>query len=209
MQAFMRGANLRHWLSRPDCPSVIKECGHVIDKAYGRTDDSYAIDGVAVGHAEEAPGHAEMKLDKLPAALALVLGIQRGATKANHRIDGVVYSRESTHTGNSLISYFPGGDRNSADMKYGSIQYIFMTEAGKWRFAVKEQLPKPDDITDAYARWPDYPAQTMSARLSDSLEVVETEWVRAHYCRWKIPENPNLVATLRLDNVSAVDKRAC
>ena len=34
LQSFLRAANLKHWLAKPDCPAVIKECKALFNKIY-------------------------------------------------------------------------------------------------------------------------------------------------------------------------------
>ena len=34
LQSFLRAANLKCWLAKPDCPAVIKECKVLFDKIY-------------------------------------------------------------------------------------------------------------------------------------------------------------------------------
>ncbi|KAJ7441261.1 hypothetical protein FB451DRAFT_1058265 [Mycena latifolia] len=78
-QSFIRGANLRRWLNRPDCPEVIKEFKRLFDKAYT----------------------PRWTLNKESAPLAV------DGERAHFTYRGVNFSRASTHLGNSLILYYP------------------------------------------------------------------------------------------------------
>jgi len=43
--SFIRAGKLRCWLSRPDCPPVIKECKALFDKAYApKVHDDIQVD---------------------------------------------------------------------------------------------------------------------------------------------------------------------
>ncbi|KAJ6491082.1 hypothetical protein C8R45DRAFT_778419, partial [Mycena sanguinolenta] len=78
-KTFMRGANLRRWFNRPDCPAVITEFKRLFDPAYpsGRN------------------------LTEVSAPLAI------DGERAHYTYRGVNYSRAPTHLGNSLILYSP------------------------------------------------------------------------------------------------------
>jgi hypothetical protein len=78
-KSFMRGANLRRWLNRPDCPDVIKEFKRLFDLAYTH----------------------RRNLTEESAPLAV------DGERAHYTYRGVNYSRASTHLGNSLILYSP------------------------------------------------------------------------------------------------------
>ncbi|KAF7335607.1 hypothetical protein MVEN_02215300 [Mycena venus] len=78
-KSFTRGANLRRWLNRPDCPEVIKEFKRLFDRAYTPRRNL----------SEESP--------------PLVADGER----AHYTYQGVNFSRASTHLGNSLILYRP------------------------------------------------------------------------------------------------------
>lgn len=79
VKSFMRGANLRRWLNRPDCPQVIREFKRLFDLAF------------TPNHARDEDG-PELGDD--------------GVT-AHYRYKGFNYSRASTHLGNSLVLFYP------------------------------------------------------------------------------------------------------
>lgn len=187
MRAFMQGANLRNWLSRPDCPPSIKACKQVVDRAYGH-ENAESIDGSLAEDIDSATDHR--KVQAFPLELTNALAISRGCLRAHYTLRGVVYSRASTHSGNSLVVYHPEGDY-SKEIGFASIQYIFKIEgAASWRFAVRRQLPRPVDImVDPFAKWPDYPACMASSSLADNMEIIDIDWVDGHYSRWVIPED--------------------
>ncbi|KAH7902859.1 hypothetical protein BJ138DRAFT_984235, partial [Hygrophoropsis aurantiaca] len=39
LHSFIKGAKLRAWLSRPECPPTIQECKVLLDQAYGKKGD--------------------------------------------------------------------------------------------------------------------------------------------------------------------------
>ncbi|KAJ7702636.1 hypothetical protein B0H17DRAFT_922914, partial [Mycena rosella] len=78
-ESFMRGANLRHWLNRADCPPVIKEFKHLFDLAFAPRKD----------------------LNKESAPLAV------DGERAHYTHQGMNFSWASMHLGNSLVFYYP------------------------------------------------------------------------------------------------------
>lgn len=81
LKSFMRGANLRRWLSRKDCPEVIRQLKHVFDLAF-------------------TPWTVREESDVVPG---------KDREKAHFFFNGVNFSRASTHMGNSLVMYYPPG----------------------------------------------------------------------------------------------------
>ncbi|KAF8578140.1 hypothetical protein K439DRAFT_1362887, partial [Ramaria rubella] len=93
-----RGGNLCHWLGSSDCPSAIKECKLLFDKAYGKQDDDSPDDHLLTGASQI-----------LPDILHLLMKQWKGALYVRFKHDNVVYSRASTHLGNSLILLYAAG----------------------------------------------------------------------------------------------------
>ncbi|KAJ7429428.1 hypothetical protein B0H11DRAFT_2265746 [Mycena galericulata] len=81
LKSFMRGANLRRWLSRSDCPEVIRQFKRIFDLAF-------------------TPRTVREQDDVVP-------GNDR--EKAHFFFNGVNFSRASTHLGNSLVIFYPPG----------------------------------------------------------------------------------------------------
>jgi hypothetical protein len=77
LKSYMRGANLRRWLKRPDCPEVIRQFKCLFDKAF-----------------------CSEQLSKQ----TMLLG-RRDVAHYTH--NGVIFSHCSTHLGNSLVLYYP------------------------------------------------------------------------------------------------------
>ncbi|KAG0691704.1 hypothetical protein DFH29DRAFT_785412, partial [Suillus ampliporus] len=94
---------------------------------------------------------------------------------------GSVYTRDSTHVGNSLVLYYPGGIRNVQPTP-GIIKYIFETK-GVVGFAVRRHLPQYSR-PDPFRHYPHFPARLYSSALADHLETVMPEWVVSHFARW-------------------------
>ncbi|KAJ6565160.1 hypothetical protein DFH09DRAFT_873950, partial [Mycena vulgaris] len=94
VKSFWRGANIRRYLNRLDCPEVIKQFKILFDVTFSpRTDRS---------------------AESLPA--------ENNKDRAHYTHQGVNYSRASTHLGNSLVLYYPSS--NAEAHIAGSIQRI-------------------------------------------------------------------------------------
>ncbi|KAJ7658858.1 hypothetical protein DFH06DRAFT_990078 [Mycena polygramma] len=81
VKSFWRGANLRRFLNRSDCPEVIKQLKVLFDLSFSPRNDRSE---------ESAPA-------------------ENGKDRAHYTYQGVNYSRASTHLGNSLVLYYPSG----------------------------------------------------------------------------------------------------
>ncbi|KAG2151505.1 hypothetical protein DEU56DRAFT_727980, partial [Suillus clintonianus] len=92
-----------------------------------------------------------------------------------------VYTRDSTHVGNSLVLYYPGGIKNVQPTP-GIIKYIFETK-GVVGFAVQRHLPQYSR-PDPFRHYPHFPARLYSSALADHLETVMPDWVVSHFARW-------------------------
>ncbi|CAK5284658.1 unnamed protein product, partial [Mycena citricolor] len=79
-KSFMRGASIRRWLRRPDCPPVFVELKALFEKTF--------------------PAY-NPPTDSPPLA--------KDGERAHYRRSGVNFSRASTHLGNSLVIYYPPG----------------------------------------------------------------------------------------------------
>ena len=132
-QAFLRGANLRHWLSRPNCPEIIYRCRTLFNKLYGDKPDGIAhLQELAL--TEDDPLKPS-QLQDTPEELWKLIHRSKVILHARYRADGVIYARAGTHFGNSLVLFYPHGNRTSAAIP-GSIKYIYRLD-GHVRFAVR------------------------------------------------------------------------
>ena len=77
LQSYKKGANIRWWLSRENCPEVLQQFKYFFDKAFTR----------------------EIPYDTSTC--------ERIGELAHIIHNGTRYSRMATHEGNSLISYYP------------------------------------------------------------------------------------------------------
>ncbi|KIN97523.1 hypothetical protein M404DRAFT_114097, partial [Pisolithus tinctorius Marx 270] len=110
-------------------------------------------------------------------------------------LDNTVYSRFSTHDGNSLILFYPKGDYKCSPVP-GTIKYIYGRD-GVFVFAVLRYslLPHATE-SDPFAAYPHFPAKSYSSALSNHLETVESSWVVSHFARWAVADDRIIVLSL-------------
>jgi hypothetical protein len=189
---FTRAARLRQWLGQPDADPFLKECKSVFDKAFGGRQS----DGEDVSPENEP---TQSRTQSVPPELMTLINDTRIhlAARYKDKESGIIYSRSTTHVGNSLIMFYTNGDFKQTPVP-GSIQYIIETpgKSPTVRFAVSCQLPAPPNSIDPFFPYVDFPAKVFSTKLSPTLKVVEPDWVFAHYARWNIDAERAVVLTL-------------
>lgn len=190
--AFIRGAKLRHWLGRPDCPNILRSCKRLFDDIYAPSTGTSAADSVP-GELASGPSIVPDDLRGLVKARSVVI-------RARITLDGVVYARSSTHPGNSHIMYHPNGDFRSPAVP-GIIKYIYESE-NRFCIAVRRRLPVHRDVIDPYREYPEFGAQLYSSQCHPDLEVVETGELVGHYAAWQM--NPDLVVVKPLSLVCSI-----
>ena len=173
VNVWIQASRLRRWLARPDSPPAVRECKALFDKA---TQQSATF----IDHSEHDTG---CKVP-VPAELRGVIPQKTVVLLARYKINGVIYARSSTYLGNSLIYYHSKGDKRSVAVP-GGIQHILEVD-NRIVFAVRHHLPKEPCIIDPFTPYPDFPAKLYSSQMSDSLELVELDWVVSHFARWQI-----------------------
>lgn len=127
LQSFIQGSRIHCWLSRSECPSAIKELQKLFDK---HISSEAASDSVLISD-NSSPTLLSVPDDLQPLTSSSCL-----AFCACFQTDGVVYSHCSTHMGNSLIMFYPQGQREPTP---DCIKYIFEHEGSVW-FAVQHHL---------------------------------------------------------------------
>lgn len=185
MHVHIKKSKIKQWLSHPECPAFIKQCKNIFDKALGTAGK------------EKTP--AESAFVSTPRNLRSLFPDTTIALLARHVIGELMFSRRSTHIGNSLILYYPGGRKNLPTVP-GSIEYIIARKNQPPVFAVHRQLPAPPGSIDPFKPYAHFHASVFSATLSPDLILVQLDWVKSHYGRWKM--NDKVVAVLPLARVS-------
>ncbi len=185
MHVHIKKSKIKQWLSHPECPAFIKQCKNIFDKA--------------LGTAEEEKIPAVSAFIATPRDLKYLIPDTKIALLARHAIGELMFSRRSTHVGNSLVLYYPEG-RKDLPAVPGSIEYIIARKNLPTIFAVRQQLPAPPGTIDPFKPYAHFHASVFSATLSTDLTLVKWDWIKSHYGRWKM--NDALAVILPLIRVS-------
>jgi hypothetical protein len=135
-------------------------------------------------------------LQVVPDDLRPLVKARRVALQARLQSNGVFYSTSSAHVGNSLIYFYPDGNKASSPIP-GSIKHIF-TFNGEVALAIQRQIPllPEDGIIDPFSQYPHFPARLYRSLVSDNLEEVKVEWIIGHFARWNPSPDTAVVLTL-------------
>ena len=129
--SYLKAGRLKQWLGWPDSPAFLRECKALFDKAFGERSDNHP---------------AASAFGPVPDHLKTVIRGPQIALRATHTVNGVVYSRTSTHIGNSLVVFYPGGNHSSCPVP-GSIQHIVFYSNHDVVFVVQRQVSAPPGQT--------------------------------------------------------------
>lgn len=207
LQSYIKATKLRCWLSRRDCPLVIRECKILFDrmdapKSATRSDEELAKD--PFDDNVRAPVSAIATV--VPEDLHTLIKRQTAILRARLKYEGVFYSKASTHVGNSQILFYPQGDRSSSHIP-GTIRHIYAAPTGEYVFAVQRYIPLPlhDNHVDPFAMYPGFPAKLYSSSVSNHLENVKVAWVVGHFARWEVSRDQAVILSLsRVSDVPLV-----
>ena len=191
LRTFIRGARLRRWLARTDCPPSIKECKRLFDNMYASMYDQYPEE-----HHNDANDSFGGTPQTIPDELRLL--VKRNCTlRARHRHNGVVYAISSAHMGNSLVLFYANGKTGSSIIP-GCIQYIVSQEK-RLIFAVRRHLPANGSLVDPFNPYPHFPAKLYCSNLAKELELVPADGIIGHFARWPISSSHVVILHLSRD----------
>jgi hypothetical protein len=108
LHAFIRNAKLCSWLSRADCPPAIQECKVLFDRMYApksATSIDEEHDEDLLDDSVQVPSSALPAI--IPKDLYTLIKRQKVVLRARLKFNGVIYSRASTHVGNSQVLVYP------------------------------------------------------------------------------------------------------
>jgi hypothetical protein len=118
----------------------------------------------------------------------------RSSNAAHYVTNDVVFSRSSSHVGNSIVFYYPSP--SSSTPIAGSIQSIDSSRDQVF-FSIKRQAPLPPGKHDPFCRFPLFPAVTYSSQMDDSPEdLVPAESVVSHAARYSFSSDRAVLVNL-------------
>ncbi|KAJ7731454.1 hypothetical protein DFH07DRAFT_706160, partial [Mycena maculata] len=166
VKSFWRGANLRRYLNRSDCPEVIKQFKVLFDLTFSPRNDRSA--------------------ESVPA--------EDGKDRVHYTHQGVNYSRASAHLGNSLVIYYPTS--NATSPVPGSIQRISTVgDHTLFHIRRQAPLP-PDKFDPFLPYYPHFPAKTYSSQMEDVVDEVQPYSVLSHCARLEFSDNRAVILDL-------------
>lgn len=184
---------LRRWLSHPSRPEEVRHCKHLLEKAFGSAAEDYVP-------SQEDYDFKKKTTVPIPNDLIQLCGCDSLVEHARWKRNGIIYSRATTHVGNSQIFFFPTGDRTAQPVP-GCIKYIFTKDKAVY-FAVQQYDACPSNIIDPFLRYPRFLARLYSTSLKSTLERVKLDLVVGHYARWEMSEDLALI--VQLSNVCKI-----
>ncbi|KAG0700172.1 hypothetical protein DFH29DRAFT_807897 [Suillus ampliporus] len=209
LQSYIKATKLRCWLSRPDCPPVIRECKILFDRMYApksatRPDEELAEDPFD----DNVRAPVSTTATAVPEDLYTLIKRRTAILRARLKFDGIFYSRASTHVGNSQVLFYPQGDRLLSHIP-GTICHIYAAPTGELVFAVQRYilLARHNRHVDPFAMYPGFPAKLYLSSLSSHLESVKVAWVVGHFARWEVSSDQAVVLSLsRISDVPPISE---
>ena len=152
---------------------------------------------IAFSKTVASPCRARTLSTELDFGVALTVKDREIALPARHQVDSIVFARSSTHLGNSLVLFYPGGDTCLVPIP-GSIKYIVSPASGKAPFyVVQRQLAaSPNIVVDPFSHYPYFKAKMYSSKMGVDLEVVHVDWIVSHYAQWEVTQEHAVVLNL-------------
>lgn len=190
LHSYLSGAKLRRWLSTSDSHPIFREVKELFDKIYSPRKVDVDQSSIYAAHdgwpspPRSTPTHLKTLVRGGNVWLRARLSYRR-----------IMYASSQTHLGNSLVHYYPGGNRE-VSMVPGCIKYIYSSDGQQYSFAVARQIPIHSVGVDPFSQYPHFSAKTYSTQLSGTLEQVEPEWVFSHYARWNINSEEAVILSL-------------
>jgi hypothetical protein len=169
LHSFISASWLRSWMSRSDRSPAINECIQFIKKVKG-------------WHYDDPIPHTTIK--PLPSNLKDLLDQHEGHSIGRIKYNGKTYARSTAHVGNSLIRFYPSGDKRSF-LVPGQIEYIIEQKEQTILF-VRRHLELEISVCDPFRHYPHFQVELYSSNLHDELEIVELDWIFSHFARYKM-----------------------
>ncbi|KAG2054031.1 hypothetical protein BDR06DRAFT_885013 [Suillus hirtellus] len=163
--SYIKAARLHHWLARPDCPPAIQECGVLFNRVFNKSAMS------SIHELAEDPMNDAIKFDS------------------------VIYSKASTHLGNSQIFFYPCGDWSLTPVTT-SIKYIYSTLTGELLFAVQRHILLDHHTIDPFSMYPYFLAKLYSTDFKTRLENAKVSWVVSHFAQWRVSDHHAVILSL-------------
>lgn len=185
LHSYLKGARVRSWLRRPDCPVVFHQIKILFDRLYTRRSSAReeGRDEFSTRPASEEEREGVQMSASTPENLKPLVGNASKVYLRGRMIHGgITYATEKTHLGNSVVEYrTPSTPQISS---FGMIQYIYSKDGSHFLFAIAQQLPLNISGEDPYAIYPHFHAQSYSTEKNPQLCCIEPSTILGHAARW-------------------------
>ena len=176
---FAQRSNFRRWLHRIPYSQERQSFGKIFDQLLdtaGWTDQ---------------PTYEDIPIDEYD-----LDDDQASIKRAHYRYNGIIYSRQSTHVGNSIVAY-----NRQGNTYYGCIQSITVLKSKQVTFEVMpyNTLNNQDDYFSRYA--PHFPVQLLSTSQGEAAHVPISA-ILCHCARYHVSDEH--VVLLQLSRVSCL-----
>jgi hypothetical protein len=168
---FVQRTNFRRWLSHFDSTSNMSAFSGILDDA---------LDLAAWTDTSEQEGiQDELDTDR------------KLEHRYHYRHQGLVYSKERSHAGNSVIAYHYYGK-----VCYGTIQHINALSSGEVILGVLPYQPLPRNRDDPFSRYAShFPARLLSNRRGNET-LLKIADVKCHCARYALSKDEIMLAEL-------------
>lgn len=193
VHAYLRGSALRRWLAAEDNHEAVKYVSNLLTDAFPPNKGLHREISLS-DLSKDMEVDVEDPIDSREISQLLLSRLHDSRRRRDSetrlykrvRINGVIYSCDSTHLGNSLIQYRP--IKSSRGTLVGQINHI-ISDSGTVFLAIQSHKPLPKTQVDPFSRYLDFPAQLVSFELNERLDIIETEQIVAHVARFHVPES--------------------
>jgi hypothetical protein len=188
LYSYIKTTMFCRWLAQPDCSPIIQECRDIFDRVYAPKSAKNSSQVFAEDPMNDAIQVPDCAITSdVPDDLYILLRRCTATLCATLKFDGIMYSRASTHLGNSQIFFYPQGDQTLTPVP-ANIKYIYgmLTEELSFAvlsFAVQRHLPLDHHncTINPFSIYPDFPAKMYSTELESHLENVKLSWAVSHF----------------------------
>lgn len=142
------------------------------------------------------PAIKECKIlfDRLSSPTTISKPAGQSSSPARIQHDGLFYTKSTTHLGNSLILFSPGGD-TATPLVPGQIKHI-SNSGNITTFFVHRHLPLESGITDPFEPYIHIPIKLYSSQLNSRLEIVQINWMAGHFALCPLSDKHVAVVSL-------------
>jgi hypothetical protein len=171
IKSVTRTANIRRWLSRPDCPEAVRQLKVMFDKCF-------------------KPVNGTVKQENRP---------QKGSKRAYAKWDSANFSPSTTHLGNATIIYRPSLDERPIAGVIQEIHNVTKLNGFTIDLHVCPFESLPQHLYDPFSQYPHFSAKSYSSKLREEADVITLDAIVSHAARFDYSHNRSVIVNLCRD----------